>query len=974
MRDRLPRARPRSPQTACVEVKWGRSTRAQERGLAKGRATQRETKGPSMTESSTAARHASLLVQASAAALALASAMPASAQVQTSEIIDYEDGTSEMIVTVERREQSLQDYAGTAAAITGEELDLLGLRNLDDIDGQIPGLQIANNQGNYEVYIRGVGSSNNTELGDPAAATHLDGVYLPRPAGIGAGFFDIERVEVNIGPQGTLRGRNATAGTVNIIPWKPYAGEFQAMGEIGYGNYNEFTVEGMVNVPLGDTLALRLAGIHVERDSYLNNVTPCGFEGLTIATCEDDGVGVAEAANDLGLRASVKFEPTDALTVMLSGDYLEQKGTGYTGVNFANALGNGIDPADIDDPRDVVGRAFTPDEDTEHYGGRLFASYDFGAFALEYTGGLRDLVYDYEFVTPASVAYDGVFDTLGTGDIDNFSRVRFITDSESMTHEVRLVSDASKRLYGSVGAFLFDEDQRTFLGTTGDRNPFFTGVEFNQTTNTDSFSLFGDATFDVTDKLSVTGGLRYTDDEKERFGVNARYQFIVGGAGFSCCFGTGVGTEGFEFNALDRTIFNPDTDGSGDLSDAEVLAFYFDGIAADGARDGLSTIFANGPIFGDAPPEARPFCDAFAFTDPNGCFGPQFYTDLGLDGRVAFAVLGGNSIALQNGSLDNDFIDWRIRAQYDIDEDHMVYGLVSTGHKSGGFNDNIPGTEGLGIANPTQSAPAAFDVDTLAPTFDEEKLTLFEIGSKNEYDGGYANFSAFYYDYDDKQEFTLLSTSQIIDLQGIDLTDEQREQLGGNVVAFNFNAADAEIYGAQFEGGIDMENDMQLKASLLWLPVAKIKDSIPVQDSRYQADVDAENAVAQDISGNRLIRTPRIQANASLSKAWNLGDGVLDGIVSMGYRSAQRLTIFNGIDYNLADDVSERLDDRVAGYFTFDAGAGYTFDADGRYRLEGYVNNITDQQEEEAIIITQFDNTRFFRRPRTYGARLRVKY
>jgi len=150
---------------------------------------------------------------------ALATVSTASAQIQTSEIIEGDDGVDEVIVTVERRAQSLQDYAGTAAAISGEELSLLGINNIDQLDGKIPGVSIANNQGNIEVYIRGVGSSNNTELGDPAAATHLNGVYVPRPSGFGAAFFDIERVEVNIGPQGTLRGRNATAGSVDIIPW-----------------------------------------------------------------------------------------------------------------------------------------------------------------------------------------------------------------------------------------------------------------------------------------------------------------------------------------------------------------------------------------------------------------------------------------------------------------------------------------------------------------------------------------------------------------------------------------------------------------------------------------------------------------------------------------------------------------------------------------------------------------------------------
>jgi len=111
----------------------------------------------------------------------------------------------------------------------------------------------------------------------------------------------------------------------------------------------------------------------------------------------------------------------------------------------------------------------------------------------------------------------------------------------------------------------------------------------------------------------VTGGLRYTDDHKDRFGVNARYgqTFIIGGDGFGCCFATGVGTEGFEFAAFDRTIFNPDTDEDGQLSPQEVIDFYFDGVRTFGTRDGLDDIFANGEVvdpipFGDRPPCAFP--------------------------------------------------------------------------------------------------------------------------------------------------------------------------------------------------------------------------------------------------------------------------------------------------------------------------------------------------------------------------------
>ncbi|MEM9738552.1 MAG: TonB-dependent receptor [Pseudomonadota bacterium] len=928
---------------------------------------------------------------ASASALALLSTfIAAPALAQTAPDVDAsaadEDEVSVqdvVIVTVERRAGSLQDYAGTAAAITGEDIKALGLASIEDLDSQIPGLAIANNQGNIEVYIRGVGSSNNTELGDPAAATHLNGVYVPRPSGFGAAFFDIERVEVNIGPQGTLRGRNATAGSVNVIPWAPGIGQTNGMVEASVGNFDEWRLEGVANIPVTENSAFRIAGFMLEHDSYLENVTPDSVElGLTIPTSEDEGIGVAEAADDFGIRAAYKIEPTNDLAVTLTYDYIEQKGTGYTGINFANPLGNGIDPDDVE-PREVFGRGITPEEDTEHWGFKGHIEYETDWFNIEYIGSFRDLVYDYEFITPASPNYEGALDNLSPETFDDFSRVRFTTDSESTIHELRFFSDTAQKLYWTAGAFLFDEDQRTFLGTTGDRNPFFNGIEFNQTTTTESFSVYGDATYSVTDRFRLTGGLRYTEDEKERFGINARYAFGVGGPDFSCCFINGVahGTEGFEFAGLDRTIIVPDTNSDGVVDSEESIAFFFDGIANFGARDGFDDIFPGGQEIQVAIPNAadRPPCEgnfALVGSCANGIV-PEF------DGVVDFSLAPFNSsFAPQSGRLEDDFVDWRLRAEFDVSDDNLVYGLIATGNKSGGFNDNVPGTEGF-ATNPAQNAPVEFDTGTLAPTYESEKLTLYEIGSKNEFEVGgmpaILNVSAFYYDYEDLQLTTLTSTAQILDREGVQLTPEQLDGLGGNVVSFTFNAADAEIYGAQLEGGLDLPSDINLKGNLLWLPEANVVNSVEIQDARYQADVDPGNAVNRSIDGNRLIRTPEVQFNGSISKVWQASFGSFDGVLSAGYRSSQFMTIFNGIDYDPTDEQTAngsdaRLDDKIDGYWTFDAGFGYSHGTDGRYRLEGYVSNLTDEEQPQAIIITQFDNTRFFNRPRTYGARLRVSF
>lgn len=870
-------------------------------------------------------------------AMAQTASMPSTDQDQEAQAADL----GEIVVTVERREQSLQSYAGTAVALTGEDLKAVGVQDITDLEGRVPGLSVANNGGNIEIYIRGVGSSNNTELGDPAAATHYDGVYLPRPAGIGSAFFDIQRVEVNIGPQGTLRGRNATAGTVNIVSWKPGLNIWDSSAEFELGNYQQRVFQGMLNIPVGDKAAVRIAGYHLEHDSYYEDVGPAG-------------VGTAEAENNDAGRIQFLWEPTSRLSILLGADYIRETGSGYTGTNYANPLGEGIDPDDIEDPRRVIARAKTPELNTRHWGARANINYDGDLFDIEYTASYRDLVYDYRAVTPLSPFYPGVLENLtgpgGLGEtLDNFSQFQSITDSQSKTHELRFYDNEGPWIW-SVGAFYFEEDQYSFLGSTGDRGLFFQGVEFNMPdVDTSSYALFADTTFDISDRFRITGGLRYTEDEKSRRGVAARYGFALGAGDFNCCGGVRVGTEGFEFAGRNRTIFNPDTNGNGAITEQEILDFYFNGVSRFGARDNVDDIFRNGPVPGGAAD--RPACLDTVTGDFWNC---------AADGRLTYAVPFAGQIFQQVGSSKIDFVDWRLRAEFDVTPDNLIYGLISTGNKSGGFNDNI-GNAGL------------------APTYGPEKVTLYELGSKNEFYIGdlkaRLNGSLFYNDYEDQVLTSLLSVAQIVEfLGGPQTVPIPQDSSLALVVSYSYNAASSRIYGAQFEGGIDLPWNVGLDFNLLYLK-AEVTEAEDIQDFRFQADVSPTEAVFQSIEGKTLPRTPEWQFNLNLTQAFPTETmGQFDYVVSAGYRSDFFTTIFNGEDFQQPNNPRRRLDDKVDGYWTFDAGFGWTPPGDGRLRFEAYVNNLTDEIHEAAIIITQFDNTRFFTRPRTFGARVRVQY
>ena len=925
------------------------------------------------------------LAFATASVLAISVAGTAHAQ-EAGQGADAEepDTSSTIIVTADRREQSLQDYAGTAAVFQGDDLRAKGIQDITDFNDELPGLTVANNGGNVEIWIRGVGSSNNTELGDPAAAFHYDGVYVPRPSGIGSAFFDIERVEVNIGPQGTLRGRNAMAGSVNAIAWKPGIGIWDAEIEAGYGNYDHAEFRGMINVPIGDNAAFRFSGMYLKHDSYYNNVGPI------------QNIDVAEAEDNKAFRAQFLYEPTDRLSVLIAGDYIHEEGTGYTGTNYANPLGEGIDPRDIEDPRDVIANAFTPILDNKHYGLRATVTYQADPFTVEFTSSYRDLVANYDATTPLTPFYPGVLDNLASREdvlaaplpdgsqplvdpdivlnevFDNWSRFQSITDSESYFNELRIFNSDGPFIW-SLGGMYFKENQRSFLGSTGDRGLFFQGVEFVMPdVGAESWAVYGDATWEVSDKFRVTAGIRYTDDKKNRQGVAVRYGLALGAGDFNCCGGARYGTEGFEFAAFDRTLFSGDIDGDGTITDQEVFDFWLNGVAQFGQRDNVDDILLNGPQPFFATPNGDGgeilttpcidtvtgdfwSCDGFT-QDPNWAGG--FFP--GNPGVFTYALPFQGQIFQQDGNIADNFVDWRLRLEYDLTPDNLIYALVASGHKSGTFNDNL-GDNGF------------------VPTTDTENVVLYELGTKNQFWLGNIkatlNGSAFYNDYKDQAFSALVAVDTIVEfeLERGELVDLPPNTSGQLVVGYNFNAADSEIYGINIEGGLDLPGGFNWDFNALWLE-AKIKDAIDIPDFRYQSDVDAVNAVFRPITGNRMPRTPRWQLNTSLSQNIDIESGSIDWVVSAGYRSSTFQTIFNSIDFNPDDDAEERLNDVVTGYWTFDLGAGYSHGEDGKFRFEVYANNLTNKQKESAIIITQFDNTRFFTRPRTYGARMRVKF
>lgn len=221
-------------------------------------------------------------------------------------------GLAEIVVTAQRRVENAQRAAVAIDVVSPGELTRAGVVTATTLNATVPALTVQQGGGaNTTFFVRGVGNFTNNGYSDPAIAFNLDGVYLGRPTSTTGTFFDLERIEVLKGPQGTLYGRNATGGAINVIPAKPKLGERSVSLSGGFGNYNAIDVEAAANLPIGDNAAFRLAGKIVNRDGYNQDGT-------------SDEVGQA-------IRAQLLVRPSPGVTVRISGDYSHQGGRGVGG-------------------------------------------------------------------------------------------------------------------------------------------------------------------------------------------------------------------------------------------------------------------------------------------------------------------------------------------------------------------------------------------------------------------------------------------------------------------------------------------------------------------------------------------------------------------------------------------------------------------------------------------------------------------
>lgn len=425
-------------------------------------------------------------------------------------------GLQDIIVTAQRRSESLQRAAIAVDVVTAGELKAAGVVTATTLNAAVPSLTVQQGGGaNNVFFIRGVGNFTLNGYSDPAIAFNLDGVYLGRPTSTTTTFFDLERIEVLKGPQGTLYGRNATGGAVNVIPAKPKLGELSAALSAGYGNYNAKDFEAIINVPLGTTAALRVSGKVVDRDGYNRD-----------GTLDDKGRGV---------RVQLLVEPNDRLNFRLAADYSHQGGAGpggsYLGVeNYSpgaratatSPANYSYSPANVDPFSGLASR-----EGAAFFARQVIAGPSINPAPLSYpslNNGYWGALAEVNWKTDAGTLT--VLPSYRESQLNvNFNGPSFRGGLSKETDrqfslEVRFAGRRIGPFDWLIGGYYFDESVAAQYGFNQ-----YAIVSFQDfASHTKSYAGFGRFTAHLTDRLRLVGGGRYTVDDKS---FNATAQTLV---------------------------------------------------------------------------------------------------------------------------------------------------------------------------------------------------------------------------------------------------------------------------------------------------------------------------------------------------------------------------------------------------------------------------------------------------------------
>jgi iron complex outermembrane receptor protein len=437
----------------------------------------------------------------------LTAALPVAAFAPTAVVAQgAEDGAraiEEVVVTARRREETLQDVPLSITAFSGEELARIGALNITEIGQTTPNVTLEVSRGTnttITAFIRGVGQQDPVPGFEAGVGIYIDDVYLNRPQAAVLDIYDVERIEVLRGPQGTLYGRNTIGGAIKYVT-KRLSDQPEAKVKVAVGNYNQLDTVVSGSTPIGDTLRIGGSVARLTHDGFGDNRNLQGIENY--------------AKDVLAGRFSVEWLPTDTLSFRLSGDYLDDDSDPRQGHRLTE--GNLTGAPVLDDVYDTRAGLNNPTQEVQARGIALTAEWGISpAFTLKSITAYRD----DETYTPID------FDSLPSADLD----VPAVYENDQFSQEFQLLYEG-ERLSGVAGAYYLDANAFTafdvILANTGELlglpglNAFTLGD-----VDTDTWSLFADFTYQLNDQWDVSLGGRYTSDERSS---RVLRQTLIGG-------------------------------------------------------------------------------------------------------------------------------------------------------------------------------------------------------------------------------------------------------------------------------------------------------------------------------------------------------------------------------------------------------------------------------------------------------------
>lgn len=829
----------------------------------------------------------------------------------------------EVVVTAQKREQDVQDVPIAISAFNGETLKDMGVENVSDIGRFTAGVEMHNDNTTQPTYnIRGIQTSDFTIGSDPAVALYIDGVYAGRGAGSEIPLSDIERVEVLKGPQGTLFGRNATGGAIHIISKRP-TDQLEGSLTVSAGNYGKKDVDGVLNVPLAEDIALRVSASVNRRDGYLENLSGPDING----------------ADNQSYRAALLWDISDTTSALLRAEYskMDQSSGGiYTTTQSVYAASTNV----AFDQFGEVTSDVSPNERRELSGVSLELDHEFDHFSLKSITSYRAM--NVDFVSDQDGSADPMhhFVSINTDDQDNFSQeFRFTGQSDRLFWTAGLTYSREHVDHTTIAEFNYDtlENFAIYSGLLG---------------NVDAFSAFGLGS----SALGLNAG---SSDQEIAEVVNQLRQGL-----------TGLGLNGIALSSFVTSLYaaQPDPTGAGSPFGA-LQAIASSGLCPGGPYDSIGSAAAavgiNGAIGCSVLPQIQSrlgnslwqesvrntgeyqsyavYGDiTYALTDKlNLSAGLRYtYDDKMFTIQTAYDpnnyffslsdALGGSTLPIgvafyNNGingngeiqELENDWeaISGRLVLDYVIDDNAMLYASVATGFKAGGFNSLSfgPGIE---------------------PTFSQEEVINYEVGMKADFfDSSLRiNSAAYFYDYDNLQELALV---------------------GSPIPTYNLRSAKAEGQGFDLE--------------VFWAPsdnlvIAGNYSYLDTKYTEYPVLFSAGETIEDDKTGEPRAMTPENKVNLMLEYTWSLAD--LGELVLRG-------------DYNWTDDrVGGLAGEDVPSYELLNARVSF-MDESGDWSVSLWSNNLTDEEvlgEYSGPASAIGSHTIWRLPPRTYGIDVSVKF